>query len=180
MPQNWNIGTRLKSTLITLQINCSLPLKPITILWFWSWNSALFMPIFQYVCREHYPKHAAFPFINLGWKLAAINLAFLQQGNISKYFPYAIIEEVVCFGKHLLRLRKHFYNHFKFWTNLEQWSPEHGVTGVLCHLEEVWYVLGIPSKGAVSFQVPNNYWNCFWGIKWEHRLHELWPRNYIL
>lgn len=33
MPENCNIGTRLKFSLITLQINCCLPLKPITIPW---------------------------------------------------------------------------------------------------------------------------------------------------
>lgn len=31
--------------------------------------------------------------------------------------------------------RKYFYNHFKFWKNLEERWPERGVTGVFfCHL----------------------------------------------
>lgn len=66
--------------------------------------NALYVCLSVWLWREYFSKHAAYQFINLVWKLTAINLAFLQQGNISKYFPYIVTEQVVCFVRYPSRL----------------------------------------------------------------------------
>jgi len=42
--------------------------------------------------------------MSLAQKLTAVSLAFLQQGNTPKYFPYTVSEQVVSFVRCLARL----------------------------------------------------------------------------